>query len=166
MRRSAGLVVGGLAVALVAAGSPPRARAATDVTTFGYDLQRTGLNPQETAIGPGNAGTLALRWSAATGRAALFTQPLVATGVAAEGGGTRDLVYVGARAAASSPATGPPRIAEGARHGPNSTACSAPRRSTGPAHPLRRDLATTFTRWTRPPARSGPAGRSTSRPRA
>src|SRR4051812_50229165 len=95
MRRSTRLAVGGSALALAAAGGLGPARAATDVTTFGYDLQRTGLNPQETAIGPGNAGTLALRWSAATGGAALYTQPLVATGVAAKGGGTRDLVYVG-----------------------------------------------------------------------
>src|SRR4051794_11240853 len=97
MRRLARLAAGGSALALAAAVGAGSARAATDVTTFGYDLQRTGLNPQETAIGPGNAGTLALRWSAATGRAALYTQPLVATGVAAKGGGTRDLVYVGGR---------------------------------------------------------------------
>ena len=95
MRRSTRLAVGGWAAALAAVA--PCVQAATDVTTFGYDLQRTGLNPQETVIGTGNAGTLALRWSAATGRAALYTQPLVATGVAAEGGGTRDLVYVGGR---------------------------------------------------------------------
>src|SRR3954470_13122932 len=97
MRRSTRLAVGGSALALAAAVGAGAARAANDVTTFGYDLQRTGLNPQETVIGPGNAGTLALRWSAATGRAVLLTRPLVATGVAAKGGGTRDLVYVGAR---------------------------------------------------------------------
>ena len=97
MRRSTRLAAGGSALALAAAVGAGSARAATDVTTFGYDLQRTGLNPQETAIGPGNAGTLAPQWSAATGKPILLTQPLVATGVAAKGGGTRDLVYVGSR---------------------------------------------------------------------
>jgi len=91
MRYLAGLVVGGLAVALAGTAPAAHAGAATDVTTFGYDLQRTGRNPQETVINPGNAGTLALQWSAAIGRPLLMTQPLVATGVAAKGG-TRDLV--------------------------------------------------------------------------
>src|SRR4051794_8164894 len=97
MRRSTRLAAGGSALALAAAVGAGPARAATDVTTFGYDLQRTGLNPQETVIGPGNAGALAPQWSAATGKLILLTQPLVAAGVAAEGGGTRDLVYVGSR---------------------------------------------------------------------
>src|SRR4051812_27826706 len=49
MRRLARLLVGGLAGGLSWPGAVSQARAATDVTTFGYDLQRTGLNPYETA---------------------------------------------------------------------------------------------------------------------
>src|SRR5947209_14851535 len=62
----------------VTVGPVSHARAATDVTTFGYDLQRTGNNPAERVIGTGNVGTLSLQWSAVTGRLRLLTQPLVA----------------------------------------------------------------------------------------
>jgi hypothetical protein len=43
------------AVALVAVAAPT-ARAGTDWTTFGFDAQRTGYNPQEKTLGAGNVG--------------------------------------------------------------------------------------------------------------
>ena len=45
------------AVALVAVAAPT-ARAGTDWTTFGFDAQRTGFNPQEKTLGAGNVDKL------------------------------------------------------------------------------------------------------------
>jgi outer membrane protein assembly factor BamB len=84
------LAAGG-AMLMVAAGPP--ARAGTDWTTFGFDAQRTGYNPAETALGVGNVGKLRQLWATDVGGLVL-TQPTVATGVATAGG-PRDLVYVG-----------------------------------------------------------------------
>ena len=74
MRFSAMLATGSLMASLVAAAAPPSA--ATDWTTFGFDAQRTGYNPSETVLGPGNAGGLKLAWSLATGDM-ILTQPVV-----------------------------------------------------------------------------------------
>src|SRR3954469_8673826 len=90
------LIVLAIGCGAVTAVPVSHSRAATDVTTFGYHLPRTGNNPAERVIGTGNVGTLSLKWSAATGRLRLLTQPLVAAGVRTAHG-TRDLVYVGAR---------------------------------------------------------------------
>jgi outer membrane protein assembly factor BamB len=49
-------------------------------TTYGYDLQRTGYNPSETAIGTGNAAGLHVRWSANLG-AVMIAQPVEAANV-------------------------------------------------------------------------------------
>ena len=78
------------AVALVAVAAPT-ARAGTDWTTFGFDAQRTGFNPQEKTLGAGNVDKLKEAWTADLGGPSL-TEPTVATGVL-QGG--RDLVYVG-----------------------------------------------------------------------
>ena len=79
------------AVALVAVAAPT-ARAGTDWTTFGFDAQRTGFNPQEKTLGTGNVDKLKEAWTADLGGPSL-TEPTVATGVALQGG--RDLVYAG-----------------------------------------------------------------------
>jgi outer membrane protein assembly factor BamB len=84
-------VTAACAAALVLVASA--ARASTDWTTFGFDKQRTGYNPDETVLGAGNAGSLRQSWSADVG-GPILTQPTVATGVALAGG-RRDLVYVG-----------------------------------------------------------------------
>src|SRR4051812_28051077 len=68
--------VPGLALAAATVVMTPSAGAGTDVTTYAYDLQRTGDNPQETVIGTGNAGALALQWSTSVG-GPITTQPLV-----------------------------------------------------------------------------------------
>jgi len=78
------------AVALVAVAAPT-ARAGTDWTTFGFDVQRTGFNPQERTLGTGNVRGLKEAWTADLGGPSL-TEPTVATGVL-QGG--RDLVYAG-----------------------------------------------------------------------
>ena len=84
-----------LGLTVIAAVAAPGARAGVDWTTYAYDLQRTGYNPQETVIGTGNAGALVRWWSAAFGTQ-IITQPLVATGVETASG-VRDLVYVATR---------------------------------------------------------------------
>src|SRR3954451_21113232 len=79
------------AVALVAVAAPT-ARAGTDWTTFGFDAQCTGFNPQEKTLGTGNVDKLKEAWTADLGGPSL-TEQTGATGVALEGG--RDLVYAG-----------------------------------------------------------------------
>ena len=64
------------AVALAAA--PPAS--AADWTTFGFDNQRTGFNPAETALGPITARALIHRWSYDLG-GVVNAQPLYADGV-------------------------------------------------------------------------------------
>ena len=61
--------------------------------TYGDNLQRTGYNPSETAIGPATAAKLRVRWTANLG-AAMVAQPVEAAGVRF-GGGHRNVVYEG-----------------------------------------------------------------------
>ena len=58
---------GRLGTGALGGGVATPARRATDWTTFGYDKQRTGFNPGETALGPGTSVTLRLGWSARLG---------------------------------------------------------------------------------------------------
>lgn len=73
--------------------SPLPAELRSDWVTFGWDVQRTGFNPVEGILGPGNAGSLALAWTADLG-GAVIGSPVLASSVEADGT-PRDLVYVG-----------------------------------------------------------------------
>ncbi|HEV3229942.1 MAG TPA: PQQ-binding-like beta-propeller repeat protein [Solirubrobacteraceae bacterium] len=78
----------------MAAARPVReAASGGDWLTFGFDNARTGENPSEHQLGPGNVGSLAPLWSADLGGAS-NTQPLVASGVQTPGG-RHDLVLAG-----------------------------------------------------------------------
>ena len=57
------------------------ARAQTDWSTFGFDAQRTGYNPNETALSAQNVSTLAPIWSKDIG-GPILTQPTLLQGVA------------------------------------------------------------------------------------
>ena len=64
-----------------------------DWTTYGYDVQRTGYNPDETVIGTGNVGGLHLSWSVSLG-AVMIAQPVEAAGLTF-GQSTKNAIYVG-----------------------------------------------------------------------
>src|SRR5262249_53122091 len=63
-----------------------------DWSTYGFDSQRSGYNPDETTIGVGNAASLHVKWSANLG-AVMIAQPVEATGVLVNGS-SKDIVYV------------------------------------------------------------------------
>jgi outer membrane protein assembly factor BamB len=87
------LAVSGAARGLAPAGA--QTHASVDWPTFGFDLQRTGFNPNESTIGTSNVTNLHTVWSDNLG-GAIFGQPVVAAGVATASG-TLDLVYVGTK---------------------------------------------------------------------
>jgi outer membrane protein assembly factor BamB len=87
------LVAFACTLALLAAAGSAVAAAPVSWTTYGFDAQRTGYNPDETAIGVGNAGELHEAWSAGLGAVAV-AQPVVAAGVEV-GGVARNVVYEG-----------------------------------------------------------------------
>ena len=71
----------------------------TDWSTFGFDVARSGYNPNETTLTPGNVSSLQLSWSVDLG-AAIDAQAVVATNVAVKPHGNKSatamtLVYVG-----------------------------------------------------------------------
>lgn len=77
-------------------GTPAPAASPVDWSTFGYDLQRTGYNPNESTITTSNVATLHPMW---------FTLPAVGTQMQGEpalamnvnvGGSSRNLLYAGA----------------------------------------------------------------------
>ncbi len=78
---------------LTALGAAPQAlaRDGTDWTTYAFDNQRPGYNPEEKTLGTGNVRRLHVSWTGALGGPAT-AQPLVATGVAVA---RHDLVYEG-----------------------------------------------------------------------
>lgn len=61
--------------------------------TFGFDLERTGYNPDEKILGPDNAAHLHLLWRRDLG-GAMIAQPVEAAGVKVHGRPT-DLIYEG-----------------------------------------------------------------------
>ena len=69
------------------------ATASVDWPTYGYDALRTGYNPNETVLAPGNVGSLTQKWAYELG-AVTIGQPAVAAGVVVDETGT-DLVYEG-----------------------------------------------------------------------
>jgi outer membrane protein assembly factor BamB len=95
VRKPIAAAVGGVTAVLLllAPGAGTAPRPPIDWPTYGYDLQRTGYNPAERAIGTANAATLHQAWSRDLG-AVLNTQPIVAAGVNVAGT-PRDLVYAG-----------------------------------------------------------------------
>jgi hypothetical protein len=95
---------------LVALFALPSTAQATDWGTFGFDAARTGENPRERVLGPGNAPSLREVWSAPLG-GVIDAQPLVAAGVKLRGGRRSDLVIAGSESgalAALDAATGRP----------------------------------------------------------
>lgn len=78
------------------AGPTPPTPAYTDWSTFGYDLQRTGYNPNETTLSASNVTSSSLHqiWSADLG-APITAQPILAKNVSINGTAT-NVVYVGA----------------------------------------------------------------------
>ena len=95
---------------LVALFALPATAQATDWGTFGFDAARTGENPREGVLGPGNAPSLREVWSAPLG-GVIDAQPLVASGVKLRGGRRSDLVIAGSERgalAALDAATGRP----------------------------------------------------------
>ncbi|MDQ6816378.1 MAG: hypothetical protein M3018_03090, partial [Actinomycetota bacterium] len=61
--------------------------------TYGFDLQRSGYNPSETSIGPGNAAGIHKLWSMDLG-AIMIAQPVEAAAVSV-GGVRTNVVYEG-----------------------------------------------------------------------
>jgi outer membrane protein assembly factor BamB len=61
--------------------------------TFGFDLQRTGYNPGETVVGPGNVGSLQQVWSFNVGSGTVH-EPVYAGGVNVNGTST-NILYAG-----------------------------------------------------------------------
>jgi outer membrane protein assembly factor BamB len=68
------------AIAALTLALVPAPAHATDWTTFGFDNQRSGFNPAETALGPITARALSHRWSYDLG-GVVNAQPLYASGV-------------------------------------------------------------------------------------
>ncbi len=71
-----------------------RPASATDWLTYGFNVQRTGENPSETAITPATVANLHKLWSFDLGSVTIM-QPVVATGVRVKGV-RLDLIYMGA----------------------------------------------------------------------
>lgn len=78
----------------------PRGRhatsAATDWDSFGFDLQRTGYNPNETTIGVSNVASVQKLWSANVGYE-MVHEPVLAAGVRVNGH-TKTLLFAGSAA--------------------------------------------------------------------
>ena len=70
----------------------PTPQPGTDWLTMGFDLQRTGYDPNETSLGPGSFGTLHSVWTASNGGE--IGEPAFASGVTVAGG-TADILYAG-----------------------------------------------------------------------
>ncbi len=69
--------------------------AATDWDTFGFDLQRSGYNPNETIVGPSNVGTLQQVWSFNVG-STMVHEPVYAYNVSVNGQPT-NIIYGGSQ---------------------------------------------------------------------
>ncbi|TAM72483.1 hypothetical protein EPN44_15895 [bacterium] len=73
--------------------TPPPSTKYVDWSTFGYDLARTGYNPNETTIGTSNVANLHQIWSQSFG-GPLVAEPVLAQGVSINGS-TQNVLYVG-----------------------------------------------------------------------
>jgi outer membrane protein assembly factor BamB len=73
----------------------PQPSAGVDWDSFGYDLQRTDYNPNETVIGPGNVGSMTKLWAApAQVGSTMVREPVLASGVMINGQPT-NVLYAG-----------------------------------------------------------------------
>jgi outer membrane protein assembly factor BamB len=72
---------------------PLATAAPIDWDTFGFNLQRTGYNPDETVVGPGNVGTLQQLWTVNVG-AKPVREPVLASSVKINGTLT-NVLYAG-----------------------------------------------------------------------
>jgi outer membrane protein assembly factor BamB len=68
---------------------------ATDWDTFGFDLQRSGYNPNESSISPNNVGSLQRVWVYNVG-STMVHEPVYAYGVTA-GGQSTNIIYAGSQ---------------------------------------------------------------------
>ena len=73
----------------------PTPAAATDWDTFGFDLRRTGYNPNETTVGPSNVGTLQKVWSFNVD-STMVHEPVYAAGINVNGQPT-NILYAGSQ---------------------------------------------------------------------
>ncbi|HEY6486458.1 MAG TPA: LamG-like jellyroll fold domain-containing protein [Candidatus Cybelea sp.] len=73
----------------------PTPAAATDWDSFGFDLQRTGYNPNETTISPNNVGSLQQVWVYNVG-STMVHEPVYAYGVSV-GGQPTNIIYAGSQ---------------------------------------------------------------------
>jgi Concanavalin A-like lectin/glucanases superfamily/PQQ-like domain len=73
----------------------PTPASATDWATFGFDLQRTGYNPNETMISPSNVGSLQQVWVYNVG-STMVHEPVYAYGVSV-GGQPTNIIYAGSQ---------------------------------------------------------------------
>ncbi|HTU82443.1 MAG TPA: LamG-like jellyroll fold domain-containing protein, partial [Candidatus Acidoferrales bacterium] len=71
----------------------PTPASATDWDTFGFDLERSGYNPNETAVGPSNVGSLQKVWAYNVG-SSMVHEPVYAYDVSVAGQPT-NLIYAG-----------------------------------------------------------------------
>ncbi|TAM60406.1 hypothetical protein EPN52_05065, partial [bacterium] len=74
--------------------SPPPSTKYVDWSTFGFDLARSGYNPNETTIGTSNVANLHQIWSLALGGTPIIAEPVLAQGVSI-GGVSQNVLYVG-----------------------------------------------------------------------
>lgn len=68
---------------------------ATDWDSFGYDLQRTGYNPNESAVGVSNVGSLQQLWTLNVGYG-MIHEPVFADGVTVNSQ-TKNVLYAGSQ---------------------------------------------------------------------
>ncbi|MGC1379870.1 MAG: LamG-like jellyroll fold domain-containing protein, partial [Candidatus Baltobacteraceae bacterium] len=71
----------------------PTPASATDWDTFGFDLQRSGYNPNETMVGPNNVGSLQQVWAYNVG-STMVHEPVYAYGINVNGQPT-SIIYAG-----------------------------------------------------------------------
>ncbi len=71
----------------------PTPASATDWDSFGFDLNRSGYNPNESAIGPSNVGALQKVWTYNVG-SSMIHEPVYAYGVSVNGQPT-NIIYAG-----------------------------------------------------------------------
>jgi outer membrane protein assembly factor BamB len=73
----------------------PTPASATDWDTFGYDLQRSGYNPNETMVSPNNVGSLQRVWAYNVG-STMVHEPVYAYAVSV-GGQPTNVIYAGSQ---------------------------------------------------------------------
>ncbi len=88
-----GTTGGGATPTPTTAPTPTPSGPATDWLSFGYDLQRSGYNPNETTVGTGNVGALQKVWVFNVGSSPVH-EPVYATNVNVNGVST-NVIYAG-----------------------------------------------------------------------